>query len=293
MILPEFDYHRPETVDEACALLAELGSVARVIAGGTDLLVDLKREFAKADHLVTLRGIPELTSIEKDAGGTLKLGPMVTPNEVGHSQLVRESHLPLSEAALTMAAYQIRNRATIGGNLVSGVPSADMPPMLIALGSRLELASPAGRREIPLEEFFKGPRETQLGDSEILTKIIVPPPPEGSGAFYIKHSLRDASALAVVGVAACVEVDGGVCTKARIVLGAVAPTPLLAEKASTSLAGNRPGGKLIEEVAEAAAGEARPISDLRGSAEYRRELVRVLTVRSLKAAFERAGAEID
>lgn len=289
MILPEFDYHRPETVDEACAMLAELGEKAKVIAGGTDLLVDLKREFSHAEHLVTLRGIPELTSVEKDADGTLRLGPMVTPNEVGYSPIVREAHLPLSEAALTMAAYQIRNRATIGGNLVSAVPSADMPPMLIALGSRIVLASKGARREIPLEEFFKGPRETELHDAEILVQIVVPPPAEGSGAFYVKHSLRDASALAVVGVAAGIRLDGGVCAGARIVLGAVAPTPLVAERASAALVGVAPGEEVIAAAALTAAAEAKPISDLRGSADYRRELVRELTERALRAAFDRGS----
>jgi carbon-monoxide dehydrogenase medium subunit len=290
MILPEFDYHRPETVKDACALLADLGEEAKVIAGGTDLLVDLKREFKSAGHLVTLRGIPELTCVEKDADGTLRLGPMVTPNEAGHSPIVRDAHAPLAEAALTMAAYQIRNRATIGGNLVSAVPSADMPPILIALGSKVALASPGGAREIPLEEFFVGPRENVLGDAEILAQIIVPPPEKGSGAHYIKHSLRDASALAVVGVAANVVLDGGTVKSARIVLGAVAPTPLIAEKAGAALTGRAPENGVIAEAATAAAGEAKPISDLRGSAEYRRELVRVLTERAVATAVERAGS---
>lgn len=290
MILPEFDYHRPETVQEACSLLGKLGGAAKVIAGGTDLLVNLKRGVSKAAHLVTLRGIPRLFAIEKDPDGTLRLGPMVTPNEAGQSPIVREAHLPLSEAALTMAAYQIRNRATIGGNLVSAVPSADMPPMLIALGSRLELTSSGGSREIPIEDFFKGPRMTQLGEAEILTQIVVPPPAEGSGAFYIKHSLRDASALAVVGVAVSVQIENDMCKSARIVLGAVAPTPIIAEKAGLALTGRRPDDDVIAEVARIAAGEAKPISDLRGSAVYRTELVRVLTKRAVRTALERAGS---
>jgi carbon-monoxide dehydrogenase medium subunit len=291
MILPEFDYHRPETIEEACSLLGDLGASARVIAGGTDLLVDLKRGLAQTEHLVTLRGIPELSSIEKDPDGTLRLGPMVTPNEVGYSSIVREAHLALSEAALTMAAYQIRNRATIGGNLVSAVPSADMPPILIAMGARLVLMSPAGRREMPLVDFFEGPRETQLGEAEIVSQIVVPPPPERSGAFYIKHSLRDASALAVVGVAAHVQLEKNVCKSARIVLGAVAPTPIIAKKASAALAGLSNDEETIAGIAKTAAEEAKPISDLRGSADYRREIVRVLTERAVSVAFERAGAD--
>ena len=290
MILPEFEYHRPVTVEEACGLLAELGPSARVMAGGTDLLVDLKRELSRAAHLVALRGIPELTAIEKDADGTLRLGPMVTPNEIGQSPIVRHSHLPLSEAALTMAAYQIRNRATIGGNLASAVPSADLPPMLIAMGSRLVLASKAGRREVSLDKFFTGPRLTVLTGGELIAQIVVPPPPPRSGACYIKYSLRDASALAVVGVAAWVRLDGDLCREARIVLGAVAPTPLLAERAGFALEGLRAGDDVIAEAAKLAAEEAKPISDLRGSEEYRRSLTRVLTGRSVRAALERAAS---
>lgn len=287
MILPDFEYHRPATVEEACALLTELGPSARVMAGGTDLLVDLKRGVGAASHVVALRGIAELTSIEKDSDGTLRLGPMVTPNEVGASPTVRAAHLPLSEAALTMAAHQIRNRATVGGNLASAVPSADMPPMLIAMGSRLLLASKAGRRQVPLEEFFTGPRETVLVAGEIIAQIIVPPSPSHSGARYLKHSLRDASALAVVGVAAWLRMDGDLCREARVVLGAVAPTPLVARRAGLALVGQRPDAEVITEVAKLASEEARPISDLRGSAEYRRALVRVLAERAVGTALER------
>ncbi len=288
MILPEFDYYRPETVEEACALLSELGASAKVIAGGTDLLVDLKREFVHAAHLISLRGIPPLTAIEKDPDGTLRLGPMVSPNEIAESAIVGESHLPLSEAALTMAAYQIRNRATVGGNIASAVPSADLPPMLIAMGSRLVLASLEGTREVALEKFFVGPRKTVLGDAEMITQIVVPPTPDRTGAFYEKYSLRDASALAVVGVAARLRLDGDVCSEARIVLGAVAPTPLVAERASSALTGRRPDEEVIAEAAEIAGEEAKPISDLRGSAEYRKSLTRVLTERAVTKAVERA-----
>ncbi len=287
MILPDFDYHRPGSVEEACAMLAEIGPSARVIAGGTDLLVDLKRESSMASHLISLRGIPDLTVIEKDPDGALRLGPMVTPNEIGESAIVRESHLPLSEAALTMAAYQIRNRATIGGNLASAVPSADLPPMLIAMGSRIVLASGTGRREEKLEDFFTGPRSTILNPGEIISQIIVPAPLPGTGAFYMKYSLRDASALAVVGVAALLRMEDEVCAEARVVLGAVAPTPLPAKRAGAALRGLRPDDEAISEVAKLAGEEARPISDLRGSSAYRASLVRVLTERALRIALER------
>jgi carbon-monoxide dehydrogenase medium subunit len=293
MILPDFEYHRPTTVREACELLAELGPAARVMAGGTDLLVDLKRGVGSAAHVVALRGIAELTTIEKDPDGTLRLGPMVTPNETGESPIVRGSHLPISEAALTMAAHQIRNRATVGGNLASAVPSADMPPVLIAMGTRLVLASKDGRREVPLEGFFTGPRETVLRSGEIIAQIVVPPPAPRSGACYQKHSLRNASALAVVGVAAWLRMEGETCGEARIVLGAVAPTPLLAKRASLALSGERPDSARIAEVAKIASEEAKPISDLRGSAQYRRSLTRALAERAVGAALERAGANGD
>jgi carbon-monoxide dehydrogenase medium subunit len=288
MILPDFELHRPETLKEACALLKKLGGTARVIAGGTDLLVDLKRGLTGVTHLVSLRRIEELRAIIKDPDGTLRLGPMVTPNEIGASPIVRESHLALSEAALTMAAYQIRNRATLGGNLVSAVPSADLPPTLIAMGAWLLISGDGGRREVALEDFFVGPRETVLGEEEILAQIVVPPPKPGTGAFYIKHSLRDASALAVVGVAALLRMKGDECQDARIVLGAVAPTPLLTERAGAALKGAKPDDDAIAKAARLAAEEARPISDLRGSADYRRTLTEVLADRALHTALDRA-----
>ena len=290
MILPEFELHRPGTLEEACGLLAQLGPAARVVAGGTDLLVDLKKGLKEAEHLVSLRKIAELAAIAKDPDDTLRLGPMVTPNEIGHSPIVRESHLAFAEAALTMAAYQIRNRATLGGNLVSAVPSADLPPTLIAMNARLVLIGNKGRREIALEEFFTGPRETVLGRDEILAQIVVPGPEPGTGAFYIKHGLRDASALAVVGVAALVILDGGVCRDARIVLGAVAPTPLLAKQAGLALKGKKPDDKVLAQAAKIAAEEARPISDLRGSADYRTALTQVLAERALRTALDRASS---
>jgi carbon-monoxide dehydrogenase medium subunit len=290
MILPDFELHRPGTLDEACVLLNRLGDTARPIAGGTDILVDLKRGLTGVEHLISLRRIPELGAIIKDPDGTLRLGPMVTPNEIGDSPIVRESHLALAEAALTMAAYQIRNRATIGGNLVSAVPSADLPPTLIAMRAGVLLAGENTRREIALKDFFVGPRETVLARGEIMAQIVVPPPQPGTGAFYIKHSLRDASALAVVGVAALLVMEGKKCLDARIVLGAVAPTPLLAERAGAVLKGKKLDEKSIAEAAKTAAQEARPISDLRGTAEYRRALTHVLTERALRKALDRAAS---
>ena len=252
-------------------------------------MVDLKRGVADTEHLVSLRRIPELRVIVKDPDGTLKLGPMVTPNEVGASAIVRSSHPAFAEAALTMAAHQIRNRATIGGNLASAVPSADLPPSLIAMGARVLLAGEEEGREVPLEDFFTGPRETVLRRGEILAQIILPPPKPGTGVFYVKHSLRDASALAVVGVAASVTMQDETCREARVVLGAVAPTPLPAHRASAALVGKRPDDKTVAEAAAIAAEEASPISDLRGSAEYRRALTKVLAERAIRKALERAS----
>lgn len=253
-------------------------------------MVDLKRGVAGTEHLVSLRRIPELRAIVKDPDGTLRLGPMVTPNEAGASAIVRSSHTAFAEATLTMAAHQIRNRATIGGNLVSAVPSADLPPSLIAMGARVLLADEKGGREVPLEQFFTGPRETVLRRGEILAQIILPPPKPGTGVFYVKHSLRDASALAVVGVAASLTMQGKTCGEARVVLGAVAPMPLLARRASAALLGKKPDDETVAEAAALAAEEATPISDLRGSAEYRRALTGVLAERAIRRAAERASS---
>ena len=214
------------------------------------------------------------------------IGARTTHNELVSSPLLAASFRSLCSAAASMAGYQIRNTGTVGGNLVNAVPSADLPPILIALRAKLRLVSGGGERTLELEEFFVGPGKTVLQAGEILAQIIIPEQAT-TGSNYQKFGLRQAEALAVVGVASAVEMEGDIIKEARIALGAVAPTPMRARQAETLLRGQKVNEKLIAMVGGFAAAVARPISDLRGSAEYRRHLVEILTRDSLHAAIER------
>lgn len=289
MEIGDFVYHRPSTLREACALLAGLGDDAHVLAGGTEVLVDLKQHTFATRHLVSLRGLAELREIRVDADG-LHVGGMATHGMIARSAAVRDSFPALAEAAATLAAVQVRNRGTIGGNFCSAVPSADLPPICLAASARVRLVGPEGERLIPAEEFFTGPKRTVRARDELLVEILVPPAAwaEGTGAVYLKFGLRGASALAVAGVAAWVRLEQETLRDCRIALGAVHERPLLAQRASARLIGAAPSVEALREAAGIAAGECSPISDLRASADYRRELVHVLTRRALEEALRRA-----
>jgi carbon-monoxide dehydrogenase medium subunit len=194
----------------------------------------------------------------------------------------------LADACNSMASYHIRNLATIGGNIVSAVPSADLPPILIVADAKVELQGPRGKRKVKLENFFKGPRKTDMKPGEVMTRIIIPAQPKKSGSSYHKFALRNATALAVAGVAARVEMEKGLIKKAAIALGAVAPIPKPAKRAAAALRRKKPSQEVFEKAAAIAARESKPISDIRGSAEYRRDIVEVLTRRALEDAVARA-----
>lgn len=288
MRIQELEYHSPASLAEACRLLRSHGPGAKIIAGGTDLLVDLKRGLLTARHLVALDKVRELKGIERADGG-LWIGPLATPNMLAGSDLVRELLPALSEAAASMAGTQIRNLGTIGGNLCSAVPSADLPPCLLTVEAELRLVTRDGERRLPIREFFLGPRRTALRPGEILAGISVPALPGGTGTAYEKFQLRDASALAVVGAAARLTVADGRILRAIIAIGAAAPTPLRIEAAGEFLEGKKPAEGEFARAGELAAESVRPISDIRGSQEFRRDLSRALTVRALKRCLERAG----
>jgi carbon-monoxide dehydrogenase medium subunit len=286
MIVPEFEYLSPQSLQEACALLAQYGSRAKVLAGGSDVLVKMKDGLISPSYLVSLKRLDSLKAIRYEKGTGVIIGARATHNEIMSNSILQEKYRSVCEAAHTMAAEQIRNIGTIGGNLVNAVPSADLPPILIALDAQARIAGPNGGRTIRLEEFFLGPGKTVLENGEILTEIIVPDQPT-TGSNYIKFGLRRAGALAVVGVASSVTLRDGVCQDVRIVLGAVAPTPIRARQAENVLRSKKVSQDLINEAGKIAATESKPINDIRGSIEYRRNLVDVLTRRSLKAAVEK------
>ncbi|MDA8335074.1 MAG: xanthine dehydrogenase family protein subunit M [Peptococcaceae bacterium] len=282
MYLPDFAYYAPDTKEEAVELLVRSRGTARVIAGGTDLMVKMKQGLLSPEALVSLKNLDGLKEIGTGSGG-LFIGSRVTLNELINSPVIQATYPSIAGAAHQMANNQIRHTGTMGGNLVSAVPSADLPPIFIALNARVRVTGPAGEREFPLSDLFLGPGRTSLAPGEILTGVVVPEQ-KTTGSTYLKFGLRRSGALAVVGVAAAVTMEGPTVKDARIVLGAVAPVPFLAGEAAKTLYGREFTTELAEEAGRVAASECRPISDIRGSAEYRRDLVRVFTRRSLEKA---------
>ena len=286
--LPKFEYLQPKTVQEACSLLSQYKDKAKIIAGGTDLLPRLKRREVAAEYVIGLKGILGLDYIKYSKTDGLRFGALATLHAIETSPIIKEKFYPLFQAVYSMASPQIRSRGTVGGNLCNAAPSADTAPALITLGARLKLVSPRGERTTLVEEFFTGPGETLLSEDELVVEVQVPNMPLHSGGVYLKQMIRRAMDLAIVGVAAVMTSDGGVCKDIKIVLGAVAPTPIRASKAEQVLKGKMPEDSLIEEAAKKAAGEARPISDIRSSLEYRKAMVEVLTRKAVKQAWEKA-----
>jgi carbon-monoxide dehydrogenase medium subunit len=263
------------------------GRKSAYLAGGTELLVDLRSGRKEVCHVISLGCLEELKQITVREGH-LRIGALVPLSEIGESKEVIKHFPALSDAIGTMAGRQIRNLGTMGGNFCCGVPCSDTPPISCAGGAEVVLTGPEGSRTVPAREFVLAPRVTVLQPGEILTEIRIPGQPAGSGASYQRFSLRRGSALAVASVAAWVRLDGRIIEEARIYLGSVGPIPLPAVKAAELLVGNSSGEELFAECGARAASEAQPISDLRGSAQYRRDVVEVLTVRALHQACDRA-----
>lgn len=280
--LPRFEYLAPRTVDEAIELLAEHDGQARVIAGGTDLVPQLKsREVAAPKYLVDLKSIPGLDAISFDTASGLRIGPLATISSIAESDVVCRNYPILREAALKMASPQVRNMGTFVGNICNAVPSADSAPALLALDGRVRVWSPGGKRTVNLDAFFTGPRKTVLQPDEVVVAIEVPLPPKGSTGVYHKLSPRHSMDLAVVGVAVVGSKEDGTCTDVRIGLGAVAPTPLRAPVAESMLRGKKISAGLIDEAARNVITQCSPIDDHRASQEYRCDMVYVLTRRAL------------
>lgn len=285
MYMPDFEYHAPRTVADACVLLDELGEKAIVFGGGSDLLHKMKNGHLTPEHVVSLKHMTHLREVRHEAGRGVVIGALVTPDGVYRSPLLQERYLSLPMAAHEMGNPQVRNRGTVGGNICNASPLADLPPLLIALGASVKVVQYAGERIVPLEDFISGPGKTLIKRDEILAEVIIPDQPT-TGSTYIKFGLRKSGALAVVGVAVAVTVKDGVLVDARIVMGAVAPVPMRAKEAEELLKGQTITDALLERAADSAAAECKPISDLRGSAEYRREMIRVLTRRALRKAID-------
>ncbi len=293
--LRPFTLHHPTSVEEAVRLLAAAGGSARLLAGGTDLLIDMKMGRARPPELVDLKRIRGLDTIEPVAGGA-RIGALTRVSAIASSTLVKERFPALWQASCHLASLPVRNLATIGGNLGRGSPAGDMTPPLIVHGAVVEVTGPAGSRSLPIEDLHVGPGVTCLAADEIITAIVLPEPGPGAGSGYRKLGKRGGGwDIALVGVAAGIVLDAaGDVVDARIALASVAPTTLRARGAEAVLRGAAPTAERVAAAAAEAAAEARPISDVRADAAYRRSLVRVLAARTLLDAVElaRRGAPL-
>ncbi len=283
-----FDFVQPTTTDAALAALAEHSPNVRILCGGTDYVVELKHGEQSPGVVVDISRLEDLKSIElTDAG--LRIGAGVTHTEIMAHPLIAEHAPAMIEAAHTVGAVQTRNLGTLGGNLVTCVPSMDSGPVLLALDAQVTILGPKGSRQMDLSEFFVGVRKTALEPDELLLDVIIPTENLGKPAGFIKFGLRKGQALALVNAASAFRVEDGKFKDVRIALGAVAPVVMRASKAEAVLEGQAVSQDLIDEAAKIAVGEAKPIDDFRASKEYRNSLIEVGTRRTLQAALEAAN----
>ena len=287
------NYFAPKSVKEALSLLSEYGQKARVISGGTDLLMQMKHREVLPEYVISIGGIAELSFITYDETKGLNIGVLTNVADIANSPLVKRKFSILAQAAGMLGTPTIRNQATLGGNLCNAAPSADTAPSLMVLGAMAKIVGAASEKIIPLENFFTGPGQTILEHGHLLTEIQIPNLSPHSGGAYLKQTRRQGADLAVVGVAALVVMDGEIVRDVKIVLGAVAPTPIRAKRAEAILRGHRIDDKRLEESSQAAMHEAKPIDDVRGSADYRRTLVAVLVKRAVARAIQQTQSEVS
>lgn len=290
--MKHFEYLEPRTVAEACELLKQYRGAARVFAGGSSLTILLKQGFLQPDALINIKKIDELRRIE-ESGGALVIGALVTHRDIETSDLLAARLPVLCELERDVANIRVRNMATVGGNIASGEPLTDLPCVFLALDASVRVANTSGGRTLPLEEVFVDYYETRLQEDEVLTHVVVPGLPPHSAVEYIRFSSSSVVDKPCIGVAVrlSVDPDGGACRDVRIGLGCVAPTPMRARKAEAVLEGRRLDPENLREAARRAAEECSPLSDLRGSERYKREMVAALVRRIAPNACERAGGQ--
>jgi aerobic carbon-monoxide dehydrogenase medium subunit len=287
MIPAAFQYHAPTTVGEATALLARLGEEAKVLSGGQSLIPLMKLRLASPVHVVDINGIPGLSGI-READGVLRIGALTRESDLEESELIRTRYPLLHDTSKVIADPVVRNLATIGGNLAHGDPANDHPATMLALGAEVVAIGTKGERRIAIGSFFTGPFATSLKPDEILVEIRIPQPVAKSGGAYLKLE-RKVGDFATAAVAAQLTLGAsGACDQVGIGLTNVGLTPIKATKAEAALKGKAPDETAIKRAAELAAEASEPSEDLRGSVEYKRDLVRVLTARALRRAVERA-----
>jgi carbon-monoxide dehydrogenase medium subunit len=309
--MKKFDYFRPKTFEEALTLLVKYSEKAKLIAGGTDVIVMIKQKAIAPDVLISLQGIPGLDQMEYN--GSLSIGPMVTHRTIEKSEIIRRNFSALADAVDYLGSVQIRNVATIGGNICTAAPSADTATPLLVLGTRIKIKNLKEERTLPVEEFFKGPGESTLKKGEMVKELLIPKPLPNTGSAYYKLQRRLALDLPILGVSVLLSLDKNkvtcsdllctaspissilhkmeedeiICKDVRIALGVAAPTPMRALKAEALLRGKKLSDELLEEVANIASQEAQPRDTLRGEAWYRKDMVRVLVKRMAMKSIER------
>lgn len=286
MIPAKFEYLVPTTVAEAVKMLDEHGYDAKILAGGQSLIPAMRFRLAVPEILIDINRIEELSYI-KEVNGHLAIGALTRETDVDHSDLVRQKYALLADTARVIADPLVRNMATVGGNLAHADPANDHPATMLAYGAEVVAMGPGGERVIPIDDFFVDLFENSLADNEILTEIRIPTPPPHSGGAYVKIE-RKVGDYAVAAVAVQLTVDGENCTSARLGLTNVAPKPIRAGGAEAALVGQPLNEATIRAAGEAASQDCDPSSDLRGSIEYKRDLVRVVTMRAIRQAMERA-----
>jgi len=290
-----FEFYQPATLGEASRLLRENGPGGRFLAGGTDLVIAMKEKGLLPKYIVDLKRVPGLSGIRENNDGTITIGALSTMYVIETSPVITKKYPFLAQSAAEVGSIQIRNRATIGGNMANATPSADVAPSLIALNATAKIVSTSGERTVPMEEFFRGPGQNAMNADEILTEITITRTGPQLAGEYIKFSPRDMMDLAYIGVAVAYNLaNDKKCSGVRIVLGAVAPTPIRAKNSEALLEGKVLTEELATQVGDEAARESKPISDVRSSADYRRAMVAVMTKRAiLNAAVGPAKSWVD
>jgi len=291
MYISDFNYFRPKSLKDAVALL-ENSNDGVPIAGGTDLLVEIKQGLRHHEDIISINDIEELKIISEDAEG-IYLGAGLTHNKLLSSTVIKKKLPTLAQAASKIGCDQIRNKGTIGGNLCTAASCCDLGPVLMTLNASVEIASSIDTRTVPLKEFFVFHRKTILKKDELVTRIFIPFPEPGTGLHFEKFGLREAAAVSVVSVAVMVKLNKGVCEDACIVIGAVAPTPKISTRSIELIKGKDISqlseySQIIKQAGNAAAEDAVPIDDIRGGANYRRDILKVLTRRAILNAIVQA-----
>ena len=290
--MQDFVYERPHSTEEAVAAMR--GGDARALAGGTDLIPQLREGRRRTERVVDLKHIAELTAISALPDGGIAIGAAATAAVLSRHAMIAANYAAVAQSACLIGGVQVQNRASLGGNICNAAPSADAVPALVCHQARAAVAGPNGRRELAVEALFKGPGKISLDPGEILVAILLPPAQPRSAAKYLRFTPRREMDIAIAGAGTWLRLDAdGAIAEARIVLASVGPTPMRAPTAEQKLAGERPTRALLEEAGRLAAGDARPISDTRGSADYRRSLVAVLTARALDDCCGQLGIGIE